>query len=85
MDDKRIALHERIEHSLTNQPPREDFIEWIELIREHAKSLGRVIIDYSPISREQSLALTHLEETVMWAVKGIVCNQGVSLKNQTGG
>jgi hypothetical protein len=68
MMDRYAAL----ERSLTNQTPTPEAVARIEAIREHAKALGRVICDECPDSREKSLALTHLEETTMWAVKSIV-------------
>lgn len=59
--------------SLTNHTPAgPEAIERIESLRSSAKELGRHIIANCPDSRERSLALTHLEETVMWAVKSLV-------------
>ena len=45
----------------SNQPAR------YELIRDTAYRLAHMIVDITPPSREQSLALTALEEAVMWA------------------
>lgn len=68
---KRLeALH----RSLTNHTPSPEMVEAIDAIRAHAKTLGAVILAETNASREQPLALTHLEETVMWAVKGAVLN-----------
>lgn len=64
-----------IERSLTNVTPGADGIEHIEAVREAAKGLGRAIILLTPQSREQSLALTNLEQAAMWAVKGIVLHE----------
>lgn len=64
----------KFERSATNHTPSNADILLIEEIRQSAKSLAYVIINYSNFSREQSLALTHLEEVVMWAVKGVVLN-----------
>ena len=36
-------------------------------IREQAKDLAYLILDLTSESREQSLAITKLEESVMWA------------------
>lgn len=72
------ALVARIEHSLTNQTPDREQIERIEALRESAKQLGTVIAAYCHDSRERSLAVTHLEETVMWAVKGIVLEEATT-------
>lgn len=61
-----------IYRSLTNVKPTADAMVGIERLRETAKKLADDILEYARTSREQSLALTHLEETVMWAVKAIV-------------
>lgn len=64
----------RLNRSLTNQSPNETQIAAIEEIREVGRKLAEAIVWESNPSREQSLALTKLEETVMWAVKGVVLN-----------
>lgn len=67
---------EDIVRSLTNQPPINDIvIEVFEAVRHHAKRYGTDIIELVPEGREKSLALTKLEESVMWAIKGIALNQ----------
>ena len=43
-------------------------------LREKAKELAELIVQSSYESREQSLALTKLQESVMWANAGIACN-----------
>lgn len=68
------ALMARVYRSLTNHTPDGRTVEAIEAIRRQAKQLANWIIVWSKPSREQSLALTHLEETVMWAVKNLVLN-----------
>lgn len=60
-----------VKRSLTNVRPSDEAIRNIEAVRDSAKRLVDIIFDACPESRERSLALTHLEETVMWAVKGI--------------
>lgn len=70
--DPREGQYDRVVRSLTNQPPDQEAIERIERVRVAGRELAAAIIFESVTSREQSLALTHLEETVMWAVKGIV-------------
>ena len=74
--ERRMELVERIERSLTNVTPTADGIERIERVREVGKKLGTMIAMNCPLSREQSLALTHLEDAVMWAVKAIVLEGG---------
>lgn len=68
--DRKAALY----RSLSNIRPNDALISDIEEFRTVAKSLGDAIFTFCPHSRERSLALTHLEETVMWAVKSIVVN-----------
>jgi len=71
------ALIDRINRSLTNHPPESDaVVRRFEQVRQAAKHLGIAIAEATPPGREQSLAVTHLEETVMWAVKAIALNQG---------
>lgn len=67
---------EALRRSLTNHRPDAGGIETIEAIRALALSLGEFIIDEVPAGREQALALTHLEETTMWACKAIALESG---------
>jgi hypothetical protein len=48
-------------------PPKEDQPERYLRIRGEALVLAITIVETTPTSREQSLALTALEEAVMWA------------------
>lgn len=66
----------RMRASLTNHPITQDgLIDAIETLRGNAINVAGLILDLTPPSRERSLALTHLEETVMWAVKAAVLHQ----------
>lgn len=68
---------QQIEHNLTNHPPTSDqVVGKFESIRAAAIGLGHMVAELCPDSREKSLALTKLEETVMWAVASIARNQG---------
>ena len=73
MEDIEATIAQ-VERSLTNITPSEDQIERIEMLRRNARDLARAVIRYSLPSRERSLAITKLEETVMWAVKGVLLN-----------
>lgn len=64
----------QINRSLSNVTPSQGSIDKIESLRAVAKRLATQIIVDSEPSREQGLALTALEESVMWAVKGLVLN-----------
>ena len=81
--DQRDDLRIRLARSLTNHAPISNtIVTQFEVIRQFAKELGDEVTKRCPISREQSLALTHLEETVMWAIKAIALNQEETLRQQ---
>jgi hypothetical protein len=61
-----------INRSLTNHTPSTNAIEQIESIRRTGKSLALVVVGHTETSRESSLALTKIEEAVMWAVKAVI-------------
>lgn len=63
---------QRLLASLQNQTPTPEQIVRIERLRQKARELALSISAECSDSREKSLACTHLEETVMWAVKSIV-------------
>lgn len=81
MIDPDDALHARIDHDLTNHAPKDpSVVERFEAIRERAKALGHEIVDRCPPSREVSLALTNLEQTVMYAVAAIARHQDTDVE-----
>lgn len=51
----------------TYHPPKGDQAERYGLIRDHGRRLAELIDEECPESREKSLALTKVEEAVMWA------------------
>jgi hypothetical protein len=59
----------------TYHPPKGSQPERYVAIREMAKELATLIVQCSHESREQSLALTKLEECSMWANAGIARNE----------
>lgn len=60
-------IRARINNDFTyHTPPKERAGDFVK-IREKAKELAHLIVDLTPQSREQSNALTRLEETVMHA------------------
>jgi hypothetical protein len=61
------ALMERIENDFTYHAPTGDKAERHQWVRESGKSLAKIIAQNCPPGREQSLALTKVEEAVMWA------------------
>lgn len=44
-------------------------------LREKAKELAKLIQDSTPVSREQSVALTNVQQAVMWANAAIAINE----------
>lgn len=59
----------------THHPPKGDQAVRYGEIRQHAMQLATRITESTPPSREQSLAITHLEEAVMWANAAIARNE----------
>ena len=64
----------KIENAFTYHAPKAGQPEKYKAIREKAKELAYLIKDLVPEGREQSLALTKLEECSMWANAGIARN-----------
>ena len=60
---------EQIDRVFNYHPPRADLdqVERYKAIRAHAREFAWMIVQLTPVSREQSTALTKLEETVMFA------------------
>lgn len=56
-----------LETRFTYHPPTGTQPERYEAIRREARDFAAFIVARTPDSREQSLALTALEEAVMWA------------------
>ena len=55
-------------------PTSHEVAEKYVTIRSHAHGLATLINEHAPDSREKSLAITHLEEAVMWANAAIARN-----------
>jgi len=58
---------EELDTRFTYHPPKGDQPERYTKIGEKVRELADLLAEVCPDSREQSLALTHLEETRMWA------------------
>ena len=67
-------MDSKIENNFTYHAPKDGQPEKYQAIREKAKELAYLIQDLVPPSREQSLALTKLEECSFWANAGIARN-----------
>ncbi len=66
---------EQVQRTFTYHPPKPDQQPRYAAIRDKAKELALLLIEVTPESREQSLALTHLEEAVMFANASIARNE----------
>jgi hypothetical protein len=53
-----------------------------EIIRTYAKDLAKVIDTHCPESREKSLALTNLQQAVMWANASIAINEKEPIQDE---
>lgn len=65
------GLVERIENDFVYHPPKPGQQEKYVALREKAKELAHLICNTVPSGREQSSALTRLEEAVFHANAGI--------------
>ena len=63
-----------IEHRFTYHAPKGDQPARYTEIRDEAKKLAHTINRLCPDGREKSLAITNLEEVVMWANAAIARN-----------
>ncbi len=66
---------EELEKNFTHHPPKENQPARYHEIRQAAKDLAMLIAHTCPQSRERSLAMTKLEESVMWANASIARNE----------
>lgn len=65
----------QIENNFTYHPPKEGQPEKYAGLRKKVKELAFFIDEICPDSREKSLAMTKLEESVMWANAAIARNE----------
>ena len=64
-----------IRNNFTYHPPAGDQQPRYEALRDRARHFAMLINELTPHSREQSLALTKLEECLMWANAAIARNE----------
>lgn len=72
------VLDDRVKTDLTNRftyhPPTDDQVIDYQNIRRMGHEFALLLTSCVPDSRERSLALTKIEEAVMWANAGIARN-----------
>lgn len=67
----RSAAHENIDHNLTNHPPTEAQAARMESVRTLGKALAHHLVDTCEPGRELSIALSGVEQAVMFGVAAI--------------
>ena len=67
-------MNEQLENNFKYHAPKEGQNEKYETLRSQAKELAYRFEEFCPKSRELSLAITKLEESVMWANAAIARN-----------
>ncbi len=65
----------KLNNNFTYHAPKGDQAERYTKLREKAKELATDFVTNCPESRELSLALTYLEQAVMWANAAIARNE----------
>lgn len=64
-----------IERNFSHHPPKDDQLVRYEQIRNYGRAFAALIENFCPDSREKSIAMTKLEECVMWANASIARNE----------
>lgn len=67
-------MNQQIENNFKYHEPKEGQPEKYTAIREKAKELAYLLDAECPNSREKSLAMTNLEQAVLWANAAIARN-----------
>jgi hypothetical protein len=68
-------LDKELRNRFTYHAPKDDQAVRYTVIRTEAFALAQLLDEQCPDSREKSLAITHLEEAVMWANASIARNE----------
>jgi len=68
-------VNQQIENNFKYHAPKDGQPEKYQAIRAKAKELAYLIDELCPNSREKSLAITNLEQSVMWANASIARNE----------
>lgn len=67
--------YDKVDNIFVYHPANESQAERYESLRAEAKSLAHTILSNTPKSREQSLAITSLQQAIMWANAAIAINE----------
>lgn len=66
---------ERIAQAFTYHPPKNDQNKRYMEIRGLGKAMAESVLECCPPSRERSLAMTYVEQAIMWANAAIARNE----------
>jgi hypothetical protein len=70
-------LHQRVDSDLRQYLVNDEIAGWkLEQVQNECRSAAHAIVAQCPPSREQSLALTNIEQAMFWAREAILRNQG---------
>ena len=72
---EQAQLLEQLENDFTYHPPKPGQPERYQQIRANVLATAQRIVELTPHSREQELALMRLEEAVFWANAAIARNE----------
>jgi hypothetical protein len=75
MPQTKEDILKRIDNDFTYHAPHGDQLARYAAMREAGRQLAIKIVESTPISREQSLALTHLENAIFCANAAIARNE----------
>lgn len=70
-----MLTNEQIDNIFTYHAPKEGQPAKYQTLRENARQLAHAINHLCPESREKSLAITHLQEAIMFANASIAINE----------
>ena len=77
IDLRDVGTNKDLDNIYTyHAPESESQLELYKAIRNTAKAFATLIIEHCPETRERSLALTKLEEVVMWANASVARHGG---------
>jgi hypothetical protein len=73
---KKVYFSTAIANSFRSHKLSNEYLHVQEELREKAKELAYIMDDLCPRGRELSLAMTNLEQALMWANKAIAVEHG---------
>lgn len=73
--DVEQKMVNQLENNFKYHAPKNDQQERYVFLRDGARVLAYDIVKNTPVSREQSLALTNLEQAIFWANAAIARNE----------